>query len=531
VGEILASAEAVVVDIPAGGEASGPGPSGSAAPEKQKSLRFQFKVRKNTHESDADEQSGEEDEESPLTPLKKNAPTDLVRRASTSRRKSDHSDDDEEDDMAMPLGGTGSSAGGSAGQAGSGRKGKSRARNAAIPGSIDTLQSTRVRGLSAMSASFASPKNLLSMAADFGRQLNDMTFGPSTAYPASENVEFGGRRRNFSFAGVEMARYNGSRPFGHARARTEVPAGHVTQFSKPINPDQFEPPTTPRTRARKLSLSNYSPASPSVDAIEFQKWIRDMRDAASTARRDRTERKLSLSADGSELSSALIPDLPPMFASHIAAAAAATAAAAAAASSPSVHGSHASRGSSVSAGSSSSHAGSQRLPAQPEEEEPVWLEAIFIGTDSDFLESSGIRLLFKESALVPEDAVLFEMPEFKGLPGQSMIPSAQALIGTNAPASTVAPPNPEDPLLRSVDEAGREIGPDGNLLEEDDEIENACCKRFGRLIIQCRCYILAVVLVFVLFFCIFYALSPRAGADNGAVSGNATAAAGGKKLV
>lgn len=51
-----------------------------------------------------------------------------------------------------------------------------------------------------------------------------------------------------------------------------------------------------------------------------------------------------------------------------------------------------------------------------EESVPIVItyDAVFLGSDSDFLESSKIRAIFKENALNPEDTKLFEMPEFTG---------------------------------------------------------------------------------------------------------------------
>lgn len=41
-------------------------------------------------------------------------------------------------------------------------------------------------------------------------------------------------------------------------------------------------------------------------------------------------------------------------------------------------------------------------------------DAVLFATDDDFLEKSKIRAIFKKNAVSPEDAKLFEMPEYKG---------------------------------------------------------------------------------------------------------------------
>lgn len=54
------------------------------------------------------------------------------------------------------------------------------------------------------------------------------------------------------------------------------------------------------------------------------------------------------------------------------------------------------------------------LALKPKEQEELVYDAILIANDSDFLETSKTRQIFRENAINPSDAVLFEMPAYTG---------------------------------------------------------------------------------------------------------------------
>ncbi|KAJ3031965.1 hypothetical protein HK097_005393, partial [Rhizophlyctis rosea] len=59
---------------------------------------------------------------------------------------------------------------------------------------------------------------------------------------------------------------------------------------------------------------------------------------------------------------------------------------------------------------------SQTPQTQPESEPTIHLyDALLFATDNDFLESSRVRAIFRENAVTPEDAKLFEMPPYLGV--------------------------------------------------------------------------------------------------------------------
>jgi len=66
-------------------------------------------------------------------------------------------------------------------------------------------------------------------------------------------------------------------------------------------------------------------------------------------------------------------------------------------------------------------------------------DAVLFATDDDFLEKSKIRAIFKKNACVPEDAKLFEMPEFKGA---SNLNDGQIILYDDAALCDICFPEP-----------------------------------------------------------------------------------------
>ncbi len=56
------------------------------------------------------------------------------------------------------------------------------------------------------------------------------------------------------------------------------------------------------------------------------------------------------------------------------------------------------------------------------EDQDQGYDAWLFATDTDFLENSNIRKIFRDNAVVSEDAALFSMPEVKGSPRSRLAP-------------------------------------------------------------------------------------------------------------
>jgi hypothetical protein len=66
-------------------------------------------------------------------------------------------------------------------------------------------------------------------------------------------------------------------------------------------------------------------------------------------------------------------------------------------------------------------------------------DAVLFATDDDFLEKSKIRSIFKKNAITPEDAKLFEMPEYKGVSNSE---EAQLILYDDATLCDICFPEP-----------------------------------------------------------------------------------------
>ncbi|KAJ3214858.1 hypothetical protein HDU67_001123 [Dinochytrium kinnereticum] len=96
-------------------------------------------------------------------------------------------------------------------------------------------------------------------------------------------------------------------------------------------------------------------------------------------------------------------------------------------------------------------------------------DAVLFATDNDFLESARVRSIFKQNALHPDDAVLFEMKPFTG----SEVDSPVVVIVEDNPACEFCYPSPST-LSRA----------------------SPCMQTFHRI----KCYIAALLLILAMFF-------------------------------
>ncbi|KAI9220567.1 hypothetical protein BC828DRAFT_398077 [Blastocladiella britannica] len=113
------------------------------------------------------------------------------------------------------------------------------------------------------------------------------------------------------------------------------------------------------------------------------------------------------------------------------------------------------------------------VPAAPEE--VITYDMVLFATDNDFLEQSKIRSVFRENAAAPEEAVLFEMPEYKG---------------EQAAADQDPLMSPQSPIVVFID---------------DDALCDACYPKPDRIATMspamqtfhhCKCYFLVLLFAF-----------------------------------
>jgi hypothetical protein len=105
--------------------------------------------------------------------------------------------------------------------------------------------------------------------------------------------------------------------------------------------------------------------------------------------------------------------------------------------------------------------------------EEHFYDAMLLATDTDFLESSRVRTLFRQNAVHPSDATLFEMPEFKGE------------LNLDRPRRVDDSPMPCD---RCFPTEAQLAHPNGTI----------------RVLHQVRCYCLVVFTTMIIVFLIFY---------------------------
>jgi hypothetical protein len=121
--------------------------------------------------------------------------------------------------------------------------------------------------------------------------------------------------------------------------------------------------------------------------------------------------------------------------------------------------------------------------AQDEKEEDgdddyKW-DGVLFATDTDFLEQSKIRILFKDNAADPEDAQLFRMPDYTG----------------------------EEPTPAVVVEESSAVCEFCYPTQETLQNSSKCMRIFHYF----KCYMLAAIIMFGVFFFIFYSLRDGAG--------------------
>lgn len=144
------------------------------------------------------------------------------------------------------------------------------------------------------------------------------------------------------------------------KLKKSSPSGAVTQFSVPVPTDQITNLAPPTSKNRRRSLSYANAVKTTGTKATFHEWIQMVKDEQTNL--DNISDYDSVSPFGSITKSDLSPT---------------------------------------------------KKEDEDLEDTAVW-DAILFATDSDFLESSKTRLIFRENAIYPEDSALFKMAEFTG---------------------------------------------------------------------------------------------------------------------
>lgn len=172
-------------------------------------------------------------------------------------------------------------------------------------------------------------------------------------------------------------------------AITSIPVGTVTQFAKPVPQDQvlkIVPPTI-RGRRRSLSYLNTLSATPKNNC-SLREWLVYMK-----------KESMKLDEEGENENESKKKDYDAI-----------------------------NLGKSTENLNSDDNKNTEEDKKEKDEEEKEkesittdvsdidveMYDAVLFATDDDFLEKSKIRAIFKKNAVSPEDAKLFEMPEYKG---------------------------------------------------------------------------------------------------------------------
>ncbi|KAI9188017.1 hypothetical protein H9P43_002408 [Blastocladiella emersonii ATCC 22665] len=177
-------------------------------------------------------------------------------------------------------------------------------------------------------------------------------------------------------------------------AKVAVPAGTVTRFAVPV-PAEEVATTTPRTpprrrRALSLSNSNQSPEAFNIWAANQLKTVNENNTILEEA------------GEGEHAAAATAAPIK---------------------SEPEV------------AAPSAPAATTESGGGKDEGVDIATYDMVLFATDNDFLESSKVRAVFRENALTPEDAVLFEMPPYTGEPSGD---GADGVGGGNSENSVAA---------------------------------------------------------------------------------------------
>ncbi|KAJ3180188.1 hypothetical protein HDU85_004191 [Gaertneriomyces sp. JEL0708] len=161
--------------------------------------------------------------------------------------------------------------------------------------------------------------------------------------------------------------------------RAQVPPGSVTRFAKPVSADEMPQvsPPTPERRRRMFSYVNTMATAGSTTS--FETWLKIAKEEHKNSPRSPQKE-----VDGLRMSLTRALEAP----------------------------------SDSTAALLNDSTDQVPLSASTDEsssDEPViTFDAILFATDTDYLESSKIRAVFRQNALTPEDVKHFEMPEYTG---------------------------------------------------------------------------------------------------------------------
>ncbi|KAL7748834.1 hypothetical protein RI367_005747 [Sorochytrium milnesiophthora] len=208
----------------------------------------------------------------------------------------------------------------------------------------------------------------------------------------------------------------------HLHNKTEIPKGTVTRFAVPV--PQYElpkvAPPTPKGRRRALSHNNSS-----NKALPFDEWARQVRQAELAAKQqDVVKANASLTATpAAGVPGALVTVYSDLQLDVGQDATAEPERASKMPPAPSAYTRRASLGASVTSMSANTTAAAPAATTTPNAKrlstDYDTYDAVLFATDNDFLESSKTRAIFRENAVSPEDAKIFEMPPYTG-EGQDM---------------------------------------------------------------------------------------------------------------
>jgi hypothetical protein len=175
------------------------------------------------------------------------------------------------------------------------------------------------------------------------------------------------------------------------QTKVEVPAGAVTRFGQPVSDNEI-PVITPRTaKSRRRSLSYQNAVSATGQTPTIQEWM-------TMVKEEEGEDEVAAEKEGGDYDSVKPFGSPTSLATPTSLSQ--------------------SKPRKLSLFPQKVGADSKKDLIVPKEEADMdgitTYDAFLFATDNDFLESSRVRSIFKENALIAQDAVLFEMPAYTG---------------------------------------------------------------------------------------------------------------------
>ena len=190
----------------------------------------------------------------------------------------------------------------------------------------------------------------------------------------------------------------------HRRNKTAVPSGVVTRFAVPVRPEDLISIAPPTDLARRRTLSYMNSVNASGEPATLEEWKEMVKEDQKQIHSAIVENAHSINFD----------EVKP-FRSSLSPVRATT----------SIHGNSPPKKSPLGIQVNDSNhvqlSSNANLMSTSVDEESALkddkdaiYDAILFATDNDFLESGRIRAIFKENAVNPEDAQLFEMPPFTG---------------------------------------------------------------------------------------------------------------------